>query len=364
MRSALLLILFNRPEHTRQTFAAVRAARPPRLYVAADGPRPGNEADSALCREARSIVDAVDWPCRVETLFRVRNLGCRVACSEAIRWFFKHEDEGVILEDDILAHPDFFSFCDAMLERFRHEPRVMSVNGSNFQMGLKRGSASYYYSIFAHVWGWATWARAWRHFDLRMSGYRSFMRGSFPAQAQSERYTDFFLRRFAEVESGRLSSWAYPWSYAVFRHNGLNVNPNVNLTANAGFGSGTHCPGDSLWAYARPEAMGPVIHPEAIAPCREADLLTFHTAYDSRDFSFIKEGYRRLESGEACANHELIRLLRALAGEHIELTRLEILTLEAEGRLPEALSLLVAAKQRSPESAETLQAIGKRLGAD
>jgi hypothetical protein len=90
----VLFLIFNRPETTTQVMEAIRAARPPRLYVAADGSRERlGEAES--CEKVRQIAIAADWPCQVHTLFRNENLGCRRAVGSAIDWFFEHEEEGI-----------------------------------------------------------------------------------------------------------------------------------------------------------------------------------------------------------------------------------------------------------------------------
>lgn len=169
MKSAVLFLVFNRPEPTARVFEAIRYARPPRLYVAADGPRVQREGEGELVRRVRQIATTVDWPCSVYTLFREHNLGCKRAVSEAISWFFENEEQGIILEDDCLPNPDFFSFCDVLLERYKDDPRVWMITGNNFQDGQKRGNGSYYFSRYSHIWGWATWRRAWRCYDRDLS---------------------------------------------------------------------------------------------------------------------------------------------------------------------------------------------------
>ena len=164
MHSPVLFLVFNRPETTRRVFEAIRTAKPSRLYIAADGPRLEREGERANCEEVRKIALEVDWECDVKTLFRDENLGCKRAVSEGISWFFEHEDEGIILEDDCLPDRSFFSFCKDLLERYRHDTRIMVISGVNFQQGRKRTEYSYYFSIYPHCWGWATWRSAWNCF--------------------------------------------------------------------------------------------------------------------------------------------------------------------------------------------------------
>src|SRR5262249_20722231 len=157
----VLFLIFNRPNTTARVMEAIRTAGPGRLYVAADGPRDGNADEAKRCAEVRRIATQVDWPCEVQTLFRERNLGCRQAVSSAITWFFEQEQEGIILEDDCLPSPSFFPYCAELLARFRNDERIMCITGCNFQQDMKGYPYSYYFSKYHHVWGWATWRRAW-----------------------------------------------------------------------------------------------------------------------------------------------------------------------------------------------------------
>ncbi len=153
--TAVLLLIFNRPETTELVFEAIRKSRPSRLYVAADGPREDREGEAERVAKARDIATAVDWPCEVKTLFRSRNLGCKYAVSTAIDWFFQHEEEGIILEDDVLPVEGFFYFCQAALNEYRDDPRVGFVAGHSLeskQDDLSNGYATKF-TTNALVWG-------------------------------------------------------------------------------------------------------------------------------------------------------------------------------------------------------------------
>lgn len=232
----VLLVLFNRPKTTARVFDAIRQARPRQLFIAADGPRPHVPADVDNCRAAREIVAAVDWDCDVKTLLRKRNLGCRMAVSSAITWFFQHVEAGIILEDDILPAPAFFLFCRELLHRYRHEPRVMMVSANNFQMGLQRGKASYYFSRMCHIWGWATWRRAWDRFAperatlVRLRRHK-FFEEVFPLASDRA----YWRRCFEDTLNGIINSWDHMWTMSVWNAGGVSIVPNVNLASNIGF---------------------------------------------------------------------------------------------------------------------------------
>src|SRR5688572_20529443 len=172
LNTPVLFLIFNRPAVTKQVFEAIREMRPTRLYIAADGPRPAipNELDN--CRKAREAALAVDWECQVKTLFRDKNLGCGRGPSTAITWFFEHETEGIILEDDCMPSPSFFSYCAELLARYRDDTRIMHIAGTNLEKPQQRDQEhSYHFSNFTYCWGWATWRRAWKFHDFDMKLY-------------------------------------------------------------------------------------------------------------------------------------------------------------------------------------------------
>src|SRR5271165_4717676 len=171
MRSPILFLVFNRPETTRRVFETIRAARPPKLYVSADGPRAGRAGEPQRCDEARRIATSVDWPCEVKTLFRDANLGCKMGVSTGISWFFDQEPEGIILEDDIVPLPSFFDYCDELLARYRDDERVAMISGCNPIANDFRVDESYFFARFCGIWGWASWRRAWRHYDVNISAW-------------------------------------------------------------------------------------------------------------------------------------------------------------------------------------------------
>jgi hypothetical protein len=237
VNTAVLLLVFNRPDATARVFEAIRRAHPARLYVAADGPRPARSGDAALCAEVRRIVSAVDWPCTLKTLFRDQNLGCKRGVSSAIDWFFSQEERGIVLEDDCLPGASFFGFCEELLERFKDDPRVFAVQG-NFFGSTRTPDASYLFSKMFYMWGWASWADRWRQVrieDLDLAGVRKALADD------SWLGTRFWLRDYwldvlARQSAGRIDSWGYPVMFHCFANRLFNVTPAANLVLNIGVG--------------------------------------------------------------------------------------------------------------------------------
>ena len=185
LRTPVALLIFNRPDTTERVFNAVAKARPSKLLVVADGPRDSRPGEAARCEQTRAIIKRVDWDCEVITNFADRNMGCKLRVSSGIDWIFEQVEEAIILEDDCLPDPSFFRFCDEMLERYRDNERVGMVSGGNLQFGRHRGTGSYYFSKYTHIWGWASWRRAWKrtsaseHPSVRRRAKASFQSGPY-----------------------------------------------------------------------------------------------------------------------------------------------------------------------------------------
>ena len=279
----VLFTIFNRPDTTRRVFEAIRAARPARLFVASDGPRKDRPGEAALVEEARSVTAQVDWDCEVKTLFRAENLGCRAAMSSAVDWFFSEVEEGIILEDDCLPHPGFFPYCAELLDRYRDDERVMMVSGCNMQLGRHPVPESYYFSRYIHIWGWASWRRAWKHYDVDMKDFPEFrarnVLGSLLQTREEQRRWEEILERVYR-RSPHFDTWDFQWNYALFKRNALAVTPNYNLVRNLGCGAGALHTADNSFADAEAEEMPfPLRHPPFLYAHAEADAFTFRHDY-------------------------------------------------------------------------------------
>lgn len=284
----VLFMIFNRPDTTQKVFNAIRQAKPRQLFVAADGPREGKEGEKEKSEQTREIIKQVDWDCEVKTLFRDNNLGCKIAVSSAIDWFFENIEEGIIIEDDCLPSQSFFWFCQELLEYYRNDTRVMHVSGDNFQFGRIRGEGSYYFSEYSHIWGWATWRRAWKTFDVNMKSFVKFKREDqinniFRIKQQQK----YWMKIFQITYNGKIDSWDYIWTYTCFINNGLCIMPNVNLVSNIGFNRDSLHTKDenSIFSKMKTEEITEIIHPEFILADQEADLFTSKLCFGNINIS-------------------------------------------------------------------------------
>jgi hypothetical protein len=272
---AVLFLVFNRPDATRRVLDAILAARPRRLYVAADGPRPSHARDAADCAAVREIINHVPATVDVRTRYRSHNLGCRAAVSEALDWFYEHEPEGVVLEDDCLPDPSFFRYSAALLDRYREQNEVFAIAGNGSHSIEIEREDSYRFSRYNHVWGWATWRRAWQNYDDEMSDWPRLRETSWLLQVGDGHhdFARFWKAAFDAAYLAEVDTWAYRWTYSCWRRGGLTALPMSNLVKNIGFDLGaTHTADTENWLARLPlERMDcPLRHPERVE--RDVDL--------------------------------------------------------------------------------------------
>ena len=231
----ILFLIFNRPDTTQKVFNVIKQIKPRYLFVAADGPRLDKPGENEKCLETRNIIKQIDWDCELKTLFREKNLGCRIAVSQGITWFFDNVEEGIILEDDCLPDLSFFPYCEELLRTYKNEDKIFLIGGNNFQNGIERGNGSFYFSHYAHIWGWASWRRAWEKYDLEMNDlHETFASGKLDHVFQSNVEKKYWENIFTQTRLKKIDTWDYQWTYAIWKNNGLAITPNTNLVINLG----------------------------------------------------------------------------------------------------------------------------------
>lgn len=297
LNTPVLFLIFARPETMGQVFEAIREAKPAKLYIAADGPRENSPGEAERCELSRKIVTNVDWECEVHTLFRDTNLGCGKGPSTAITWFFEHETEGIILEDDCVPSQSFFLYCAELLERYRNDTRIMHIAGTNLEKPRFRDKRySYGFSNFTYCWGWATWRRAWKFHDFDMRLYnevnaKNYLEGHYNSIYER----DYFQYIFRKLHKGdRQNIWDYQWQFACRINSGIVVVPACNLVVNIGLGrhatNTIHLQG--IGHHLKSEELSwPLTHPEFVMvnKRREKRIFTMYfTSRSSRAKSLLK----------------------------------------------------------------------------
>ncbi len=242
VKTPVAFIIFRRPDTTERVFETIRQAKPPKLLVVADGPRPGKPGEAEQCAAARAIVDRVDWDCEVLKNFSDTNLGCKRRVSSGLDWVFETVEEAIIIEDDCLPHPTFFRFCEELLQKYRDDERIMAIAGTNRLGKWKSDTQSYHFANYGGIWGWASWRRAWRYYDVDMKLWADPEIKQRVRDVLADDY-QFKLRSkiFEATYAGQIDTWDYQWKFAMHIQSGVNIIPAVNLVSNIGFGGGaTH----------------------------------------------------------------------------------------------------------------------------
>ena len=295
--SPILFLIFNRPETTKKVFSTIKKAQPLRLYIAADGPRSEIPEEANRCELSRNIALNVDWDCEVKTLFRDHNLGCRLAVSQAIDWFFEHEPEGIILEDDCLPSQSFFWFCQEMLEFYRNDKAVGAICGFYSNELEYTPNSSYFFSRYLRVWGWAGWRRSIEGYDTNID---------FLIEKQNTWKKDIFsgteiiLKNywqniFEEVRSGKIDTWDTQLQYLLWLKKQWVATSSINLIKNIGWSEGTHVQKkDHNHDLPTGEMEFPLDHPKIIDREIKADQNIEQKSYRITKLSYLKNCFKKL----------------------------------------------------------------------
>jgi hypothetical protein len=238
LKTAVLFLVFNRLDTTKQVFEAIRQAKPPRIYIAADGARVDKEGETEKVQAVRDYVMAnIDWECDVKTLFREQNLGCKYAVSGAITWFFDQEEQGIILEDDCLPSQSFFWYCEELLAKYKDDESVYLVSGDSRASESFDMKEDYGFCKYPMIWGWASWARAWKQYDPEIKDWPIQCENLTLSISAYKPTVNFWTNTFDRMFQKEIDTWDYQFSYLLLKNKGKCIVPRVNLITNVGFGA-------------------------------------------------------------------------------------------------------------------------------
>lgn len=288
--SPVLFFIFNRMSTTEKVFEKIREAKPTRLYIASDGPRThivGEKDEVSRIREY--VLSRVDWDCDVSTLFRDSNLGCKLAISSGIDWFFKHEEEGIILEDDCVPDASLFEFFQEMLSKYRHDDEIGLVTGTSYLFNEHTCEGNYFKSTYTSIWGWATWKRVWQNYKVDMSREDISILKRDPNLNTGISYIDdHYIRSYEKISTGELDTWDYQLTYLCKLNNYKTITPVFNLVSNIGV-VGTRSAGDGHFIDMPTKSMT-----KPYSECNHHDSVALEDAiYQNVFFRFISHSYIR-----------------------------------------------------------------------
>ncbi len=294
LKTPVLILIFNRPEHTSRMMEAIRSAKPKRIFIAADGPRADRPKEKDLCEQTRNLVlNAIDWDCKIQTLFRDENLGCGLAVSQGIDWFFEEVEEGIILEDDIVPDPSFFPFCEELLEKYRDNDQVALIGGNNnitLNEEESLDGASYFFSAYNAIWGWASWRRVWKNYTYDIDPIQELkisqnLRDFYGFSAPEINYWKYI---FKQSLSGAFDTWDYQFTFSIWGAKQYGIVPTKNMILNIGFDqNSTHTGDDERFNSMKVSSIGELSHPPKIDVQRglDAEISKFIFNIDLNDKS-------------------------------------------------------------------------------
>lgn len=275
MNLPVLLITFNRSNETRQVLSEILKQKPQELYVFQDGPRKEKESDIEKCADVREVIEKLVQESadgmQLHTFFSEENLGCGRGPETAISWFFQHVEQGIIFEDDCIPHPDFFPYCEALLEKYRDDYRISFIGGCNFDDEQKESISSSYGFCSGHheTWGWATWRRSWQLMDYTLSGvsekdFNRILHHYFRTWKHREYW--WWIYGMVKKDQMKGSCWDYQFYFSCWKRNMMAIYPKSNLVSNVGFGrDATHTASKSNSLLARKAvSIMPLVHPDTV----------------------------------------------------------------------------------------------------
>ena len=246
--SPILLFVYNRPAHTRRCIESLSRnllAVESELFIYADGAKDQTVADEV--EEVRQYIRLVQGFKKVILIERNENWGLAKNIIDGVSTQVRKYGKVIVLEDDLVVAPHFLRFMNDALETYQDEPKVGHIQACDFTQDASLPDT--FLIKWTGSWGWATWERAWKHFNPNGKELLQEL------EARKLTYTfDFngkygFTRMLRRQIEGKNNSWAIRWNASLFLKDILSLNVGRSLVQNEGFdGSGTNCGGGGLYA--------------------------------------------------------------------------------------------------------------------
>jgi hypothetical protein len=279
----IVFIIFNRPKHTKAVFSEIAKLKPQKLYIIADGARLDNYSDKINCEKSRNVVTSIDWECNVIKIYSEANLGCKNRIVTGLNEVFLKEKYAIILEDDCLPSQDFFYFSEKLLLHYENNKSIGMISGCNFNE--VNSEYSYYFSRYSHIWGWATWSRAWSMYDHKILSWPQNRNSDLlNSVIQRQGSIDYWMTALDGVFNNKIDTWDYQWNYSCWVSGMLSIVPSRNMISNIGFGKdATHTRGISIFSkMKRMEMSKNLKHPSLIEVNKENDYWVERMHFDNR----------------------------------------------------------------------------------
>jgi GT2 family glycosyltransferase len=242
----IALFVYNRPEHTRRTLKFLQQnllADESRLFIFSDAAAGPEEEENV--KEVRELISGINGFKTVEVVERPKNLGLASSIIEGVTRLVKEYGQIIVFEDDLISSPYTLTYFNKALKRYQDEDKVMHIGAYMYPLksagpDKKQCLPETFFYRAATSWGWATWERAWNHFepdiDKLISKFNSRMIHDFSIDDSMN-----FWKQMKEFKAGKNNSWAIRWYASIFLNGGLTLNPSESLINNIGHdGTGIH----------------------------------------------------------------------------------------------------------------------------
>lgn len=243
----ILLFVYNRPEHLKQLIASLQAnaeAAQSMLFIYTDAAR--NKADEEQVNKVREVIRHIDGFASIEVVERATNWGLARNIIGGVTEQIRHYGRVIVLEDDLVVAPYFLRFMNDALEAYKDEPQVGHIQACDFTQDASLPDT--FLIKFTGSWGWATWERAWQHFNPDGQALLNELENRRLTRRFDFNGNYHFTRMLRRQVQGKNNSWAIRWNASLFLKDILSLNVGRSLVQNNGFdGSGTHCGGGNLY---------------------------------------------------------------------------------------------------------------------
>ena len=301
INTPVLLICFNRADHASQVLAKIVEAKPKDLYVFRDHWRENRPGEQEKCEEVRALIEEIglmNKDITLHTLYPDHNLGCGPGPMTALNWFFSENEMGIIFEDDAVPHPDFFPYCEELLNKYKDDESVYTIGSMRIDT-RKYGDGSYYFTMQnRNLCAWASWHRAWNVFDYELKDVTKEKLNDVLKNYyhMNLRMREKWCERLDILHNGQEGnrSWDMQFFISIWMHHGKGIFPNATLSSNIGFDEcATHIANPNNVAANRPlEGIMPLTHPTSNKIVRKADIM--HDSLYTQPQEYGWSGLKRL----------------------------------------------------------------------
>ncbi len=290
MNVPLLLLLYKKPETTIQVVNALKKVKPKLIYISINiPPKNKNKNDINKHNRVLKLINKIDWQCDLKIKKSKKHLNAYNSYKNAVKWFFKNEKEGIVLEDDTVPNKSFFIFCSKLLKRYRNNKKIAMICGTQFNSGIIK-KESYLFSYFPMMWGYATWRRTINDHDDKMKNWPRIKKNFFSEFTNNKMFVKYWTKIFNDGYNKKFLAYDFQMMYSNLKNKKLSIIPKKNLVKNIGFvDEATHTKTKQWYSEMETYKLGNIKHPKIITPDPNYDNWINVNVFQIKHYYFIKK---------------------------------------------------------------------------